>query len=125
MLKGKLIRLIDSNITFAHLSDDIRGKDIFDRNSNKIGVVDALFIDEKEKKIRLIRAVSDGSMGIGQNISLIPIEAIVRITGNAIYVDFTTQHIKNAPIFEPELIEKDYLENLYGHYGIIPFWQNM
>ncbi|HZY09891.1 MAG TPA: PRC-barrel domain-containing protein [Bacteroidota bacterium] len=121
-VKGKLVKLVDSSLAFVHLTDDIRGRKVLDRHSEEIGTIDALYIDDKERKVRFIRVASGGILGIGKTTFLIPAAAIVKTTGEAVHIDLTRTRVAKAPIFDPDLVEENELQNLYRHYGYLPYW---
>lgn len=118
----KLIKLVDSFLTFAKLGDDIRGRKVIDQNFKDIGTINALYIDEVEGKVRFLRVTSGGIFGIGESTFLIPVETITKVTGDEVDINVKKSHIAKAPGYDPELVEEKYLEELHGYYGLLPFW---
>lgn len=118
-----LRKLKDSDLTVAKRDDDVRGRRLVDRDGEELGKVDALFVDEAEKKVRLLRAKSGGFLGIGREHVLVPVEAVTGIGPDEVRVDLTRERLAGAPEYRPELIERpDYYASVYGYYGYTPFW---
>jgi hypothetical protein len=65
---------------------------------------------------------SGGFLGLGESKSLIPIEAITRMTPDAVYIGHTREHVAGAPRYDPDLVPTDlhYFFNLYPYYGYPP-----
>jgi len=118
-----LVYLTDTDKTIADPEDDIRGRDVKDSVGNDIGKVKNLLVDQDERKVRFLEIASGGFLGIGQDITLIPVDAVSGITRDEVRIDQTREHISAAPAYDPELMqERDRYEGLLGHYGYAPFW---
>jgi sporulation protein YlmC with PRC-barrel domain len=122
-----LVRLSDSELTVADPAEDIRGRDVVDRDGAELGEVADLFIDKSDKRVRFLEVTSGGFLGIGATKFLIPVEAVTRISAETVYVNQTRQHIASAPAYDPDLIHEDvgegsYYGDVYRHYGYPPYW---
>ena len=118
---SKLIKLSDSGQTVAP-EEDIRGLDVKDKDGDDIGKVDDLLIDDAENKVRFLEVASGGFLGIGEDKSFIPVDAITRIDEN-VHINQTRTHVAGAPPYDPELVDQSsYYEDVYGYYGYSPFW---
>jgi sporulation protein YlmC with PRC-barrel domain len=122
-----LVRLSDTELTVADAAEDIRDRQVVDRDGAEIGEVDDLLIDEPEKHVRFLEVASGGFLGLGKTRFLIPVEAITRISDSTVYINQTRQHIAGAPPYDPDLIHKDageggYYGDVYRHYGYPPYW---
>lgn len=118
-----LVRLGDTDQTVADPSEDIRGRDVIDRDGEDIGKVDALMIDEEEGKVRFLQVKGGGFLGIGDQTVMIPVDAITRIENDRVHVDQTQEHIAGGPTYDPALAEQPaYWENASSHYGYGPYW---
>ena len=122
-----LVRLSDTELTVADPAEDIRDRDVVDRDGAELGSVADLFIDRSDKRVRFLEVTSGGFLGIGATKFLIPVEAITRISADTVYVNQTRQHIANAPAYDPDLIHEDvgedsYYGDVYRHYGYPPYW---
>jgi hypothetical protein len=69
-----------------------------------------------------MEVASGGFLGLGESKSLIPVEAITRMTPDAVYIGHTREHVAGAPRYDPELVESrlDNFFNLYPYYGYSP-----
>jgi sporulation protein YlmC with PRC-barrel domain len=105
---GKLVELDDVGKTVADKDEDIRGRHVIDKDGHTLGKIDALLIDDKERKVRFFQVESGGFLGLGEKKSLIPIDTIVSIDADEVHIDQPGATVAAAPI--------------YGHYGIMPFW---
>jgi sporulation protein YlmC with PRC-barrel domain len=119
----KLVKLDDVGETVADKDDDIRGRKVLDKDGLELGKIDALFIDEKERKIRFLQVETGGFLGIGEEKSLIPIDAITGVSDHEVHIDRTGGTVVAAPKYDPALVaEQSFYENTYSHYGYLPFW---
>jgi sporulation protein YlmC with PRC-barrel domain len=120
---ASLCKLSDSLLMIADPATDVRGRKVLDRAGEDIGSIDDLMIDEHEWKIRFLRVVSGGFIGIGETMFLIPVDAVTQITHDAVQIDQTREHVAGGPGYDPELVTNEtYWSNIYGHYGYRPYW---
>lgn len=50
-----------------------------------------------------------------------PVEAIAKITNDAVYVDRSHDHIAGAPQYDPALVDaRPYYDSAYNYYGYPP-----
>jgi sporulation protein YlmC with PRC-barrel domain len=120
--KATLVRLSDTELIVADRADDFRGRDVLDMASEQLGEVDDLFIDDRECKVRFLEVASGGFLGLGTKQFLIPVDAIIRITEDAVYISQSREHVAGAPAYDPTLLDEHYLGEVYGHYGYPPDW---
>ena len=118
----QLTRLRDTDRTVSSSDEDIRGRMAKDKDGHDLGTIEGLLIDEAERKVRFMEVGSGGFLGLGESKSLIPVEAITRVTPDAVYIGHTREHVAGAPRYDPELVETrlDYFFNLYPYYGYPP-----
>jgi sporulation protein YlmC with PRC-barrel domain len=95
---------------------------VVDTVGRVVGKVDGLLIDNQEAKVRFLEVVSGGFLGLGKDTMLIPVDAIAKIEGDHVHLGQTSEHVAGAPAYDPDLIDADYFRNLYGYYGVTPFW---
>ncbi|MEO7730360.1 MAG: PRC-barrel domain-containing protein [Kofleriaceae bacterium] len=114
--------LKDSDLTTRDPKEDVRGRKVVDAAGQEIGKVDEILIDEKEQKARFIRVASGGFLGMGRSHALIPIEAIATMDNDVIHLDQTREHVAGRPIYDPKLMDENYLAQVYGHYRYSPYW---
>ena len=125
--KAILLKLSDSNLTVANPDEDIRGRQIVDRDGEDIGEIDDLLIDDRESKVRFMRVASGGFLGLGETKLMVPIDAVTRITDDAVHIDQTRERVARAPQYDPSLVDDSawadpYWASTYGYYGYGPYW---
>ncbi len=120
--KGTLVRLSDSSLKLKNSAEDIRGHKVVDRMGDDIGDVKDLFIDERDKRVRFLEVASGGFLGIGERNFLIPVDAITKIDNDTITVSQGREFYKNAPQYDPALVDERYLNQTYGFFGYTPYW---
>ena len=118
----QLVRLRDTDQTVSSSDEDIRGRMAKDKDGHDLGTIEGLLVDEAERKVRFMEVGSGGFLGLGESKSLIPVDAITRVTPDAVYIGHTREHVAGAPRYDPELVETrlDYFFNLYPYYGYPP-----
>jgi sporulation protein YlmC with PRC-barrel domain len=118
-----LVKLGDTDLQLADPIEDVRGRKIVDRAGEAIGHVDALLIDQRDRKVRFLRVASGGFLGIGERTFLIPVDAVTRVQPNEVRIDQTRQHLVGAPAYDPSLVlQQDYYAGLSGYFGYRPYW---
>lgn len=69
------------------------------------------------------RSCLRGFLGIAETNSFIPIDAITRITSDEVRLDQKRDHVAEAPVYDPDLVEeRDFYQNVYSYYGYAPYW---
>ncbi len=118
-----LFRLSEVDETVARADEDIRGRDVKDSNGDDLGKVKDLLVDQSENRVRFLEVASGGFLGIGQETSLIPVDAIVSITDDNVRIDQTRDHVAGAPAYDPQLVSErdDYGDHLQ-YYGYGAWW---
>jgi uncharacterized protein (TIGR02271 family) len=102
---------------FTGIEDQYEGYEVYDRNHEKIGKVDDLFINESDQPEYI--GVKMGFLGL-EGTSLIPWE-LTRINevGHRIEVSVDKAQVKEGPSFDDDRdITPDYEERVYSHYGL-------
>src|SRR5918997_3748867 len=82
-----LVRLGDSDFVSANPEDDLRGKDVYDPGGQRIGSVEDLYIDRKEREVRFLEVGSGGILGIGEKRFLVPVEAVVEVAEEWVVIE--------------------------------------
>src|ERR687889_2091006 len=102
---------------FSALEDQYAGYEVYDRNREKVGKVDDLFVDEHDQPEYI--GVKMGFLGL-EGTSLIPMEvARVDEGDRRIEVSVDKAQVKEGPSFDDdEDITPDYEERVYSHYGL-------
>jgi uncharacterized protein (TIGR02271 family) len=102
---------------FTAIEDQYADYTVYDRNGDKIGKVDDLFVDENDTPEYV--GVKMGFLGL-EGTSLIPME-LARVDENdrRIEVSVDKAQVKEGPSFDDdEDITPDYEERVYSHYGL-------
>ena len=61
-----LVRLSDSDFVPQNPEDDLRGKDVYDPEGQRIGGVKDLYIDYREREMRFLQVSAGGFLGMGE-----------------------------------------------------------
>lgn len=118
-----LVKLSDTGETIELGDKDIRGYSVKDKDGADIGKVHDLLVDLRENKVRFLVVESGGFLGMGENKSFIPIDAITSIAKEEVHIDQTRQKVAEAPQYDPSLInDRPYNESAYSHFGFTPYW---
>src|SRR5215204_2535987 len=102
---------------FTAIEDQYAGYEVFDRNGEKIGKVDDLFVDESDQPEYL--GVKMGFLGL-EGTSLIPWE-LTRVNGEGHRIEVSVEkaQVKESPSFNDDRdITPEYEEQVYSHYGL-------
>ena len=70
----------ESDFVPANLEDDLRGKDVYDAEGQRVGSVEDLYIDRREREVRFLEVGAGGFLGIGEKRFLVPVEAVVKVS---------------------------------------------
>ena len=114
-----LRKLHDVERTVSSADEDIRGRMVKDKDGDNVGTIDGLLVDAAARKVRFMEVASGGFLGLGETKSLIPVEAITRITEHDVFISHARKHVAGAPPYDPELVKEDagYFSALYPYYG--------
>ena len=120
---SNLVKLSQSSMVIDDPRDDVRGRHVVTVDGEKIGLVDDMLVDTKERKVRFLEVGSGGFLGIGEHKSLIPVDAVTSVDERHVYIDRSLDHVAAAPAYHPYVIATDpYLNDVYEHYGYAPPW---
>ena len=93
---------------------DWRGRTVVDREGDKIGTFDELYLDEDDRPAW--GAVTTGLFGMRQ--TFVPLSE-AQVEGDALRVPFGKDMVKDAPSIDPDTqLSPDEEELLYRHYGL-------
>ncbi|NQX37167.1 PRC-barrel domain-containing protein [Herbiconiux sp. VKM Ac-2851] len=118
-----LVKLSETDQQLASPEEDIRGRHVKDRDGQDLGRAHDLLIDEDAGKVRFVEVASGGFLGIGQDTTFIPVDAITAITTDEVRINQDRGFVAGAPTYDPEIVtQPDYLVGTLGYYGYGPFW---
>jgi sporulation protein YlmC with PRC-barrel domain len=122
-----LVRLGESSFVPQNLEDDVRGKDVYDPEGQRLGSIEDLYIDRREREVRFLEVGAGGFLGIGEKRFLVPVEAVVEVAEEWVAIEpdrtekvegpapFDTK-VAPAPTTEDRRAE-DYASPPYGNAG--------
>jgi CBS domain-containing protein/sporulation protein YlmC with PRC-barrel domain len=117
-----LLRLSDTKLALADPYEDIRGRKVVDMAGEELGTIDDLLIDDREHKVRFLQIASGGFLGLGATKFLLPVDGVVRITVDVVYIKQGREQVAGAPAYDPTLVDERYVMDIYSHYGYPPYW---
>ena len=119
-----LYTLGDRGQTVDGSANDVRGRQVKDKNGEGIGKVADLLVDDRENKVRFLLVEHGGFLGFGETKSLIPVDAVTKITQDDVFVDQSRERVAAAPGYTPDLVDdRPYHSSIYSHYGCRPYWE--
>ena len=126
--KSMLVKLSNTNLEVTDPAQDVRGYRVVGKDGQDLGEVDDLILDRVETKVRFLEVASGDLFGLGSAKALIPVDAIIRISDQEVFINRTRQHVAAAPRYDPDLMVRDvgdqgYVGDIYRHYGFLPYWQ--
>ena len=77
-------KLRDLGETVSSSDEDIRGRMVKDKDGRDLGTIEGLLVDAAAGKVRFMEVASGGFLGFGERKSLIPVEAITKITDHEV-----------------------------------------
>ncbi len=118
-----LYTLGDRGQTVDGSANDIRGRKVKDKDGHGIGKVADLLVDNREDKVRFLLVEHGGFLGFGETKTLIPVDAITKITEDEVLLDQSRDRVAAAPGYNPDLVDdQPYHSSVYTHYGYTPYW---
>jgi sporulation protein YlmC with PRC-barrel domain len=118
-----LYTLGDRGQTVDGSANDVRGREVRDKDGNGIGKVADLIVDDREGKIRFLLVEHGGFLGFAQAKTLIPVDVVTEITEGSVVIDQSRERVAGAPGYTPDLVDdRPYHSDIYGYYGRPPHW---
>jgi hypothetical protein len=102
----------------ADPTEDVRGREVLDSAGARVGWVHALLVDGRDHRVRLLRMGARGRAPAW----LVPVDAISRITDRQVTLNRERGHVEATPAPGSEPMTQRYLEAVYAHYGLYPYW---
>jgi hypothetical protein len=60
-------------------------------------------------------------LGVGAEVSFVPVELIAHVTDEAVVLSGDQQAVRDAPRYDPELVDMDdFYRSVYGYWGFPP-----
>src|SRR5680860_1086831 len=86
----------DRGQTVDESANDVRGRQVKDKNGDVIGKVADLLVDDAEDKVRFLLVEHGGFLGFGETKLLIPVDAVTKITVDDVFVDQSRERVAAA-----------------------------
>ena len=114
-----LVRLSDTDFRLQEPEQDVRGLDVDDRAGDQIASVADLYVDEKERKVRVLDVGAGSCLGIGEKHFMIPVEAITEVGEDRLTIEQGRENVVESPPFDTDVVPPtaDYQRNVYEYYG--------
>ena len=105
-------------------SADVNGTAVYNTEGDKLGTIDHLMLDKKSGKVAYAVMGSGGFLGIGEEYSPIPWNALKYDTTLEGYVTgITAEQYRTAPKWERDWDrDRDWETRVWSHYGLQPYW---
>ena len=104
--------LKDSGLFINNPLDDIRWRTVIDSAGHELGRVDELLIDWDQRKVRFLRVISGGFLGLRTFKTLIPVEAVANITPDVVRLNVPDRGV-SPPAYDPKLDDAP----IYDYFG--------
>jgi len=92
-----LVRLGDSDFVPANPENDVRGKDVYDAEEQRIGSLEDLYINWQEREVRLLEVGAGGFLGIGEMRFPVPVEVVTQVAEDRVTIEPGRTEKVNGP----------------------------
>jgi len=100
-----LVRKNDYDVLLANPIEDVRGHTVLDQNGSELGTVDGLFVDEREKHVRLLLIKKTGGfLRFAATMFLLPVDDISQATTDTVRVNRTREWPTGVPHYDPRMV---------------------
>ncbi len=118
-----LYTLGDRGQTVDGSDSDVRGREVKDKDGVGIGKVADLLVDDREDQVRFLVVEHGGFLGFGDSTTLIPVDAVTKVTEDEVFIDQSRERVASAPGYAPHLVDdRPHHSTMYSHYGYEPYW---
>jgi PRC-barrel domain protein len=115
---GILRELGPGDAPLADPAEDVRRREVRDADGAAVGRVRGLLVDDREHRVRLLRVSAPDEGGS----RLVPVDAVSRITEGQVTLNRTLAHVRATPVPSQGALTQRYLESVFAHYGLYPYW---
>jgi sporulation protein YlmC with PRC-barrel domain len=118
-----LIRLGDSDFVLQNQEDDLRSKDVYDVEGQRIGSVEDLYIDRQEREVRFLEVGAGGFLGIGEKRFLVPVEAVTQVAQRWVTIEpgRTEKKVSGPAPFDTKVVPPPPDERKSDDYTSLPY----
>ncbi|MFC7359813.1 PRC-barrel domain-containing protein [Nocardioides astragali] len=118
----ELVALGDTELDLADERDDVRGMTVLDPRGHRIGEVDEILMDERERRARLLVVASGGILDLCAHRRLVPVEAVDQV-GATVRLERSDLHVETGFDYDPDLARPVDYRAVYAYFGYSPFWE--
>ena len=117
-----LVRLGDSDFLLQNPEDDVRGKDVYDVEGQRIGSVGDLYIDRQEREVRFLEVGTGGFLGIGEKRFLVPVEEVVEVAEDRVTIEpDRTERVAGPAPFDTKVAPPPAVDRRSDDHTSLPF----
>ena len=117
-----LIRLGDSDYVPANSEDDLRGKGVIDAEGQRLGKVEDLYVDRREREVRFLEVGAGGVLGIGEKRFLVPVEAVTKVAEGWVTIEpDRTEKVAGPAPFDTKVAPPSAEDRRSAEYASLPF----
>ncbi len=117
-----LVALGDAQLGLAQEQDDVRGMTVLDPRGHRVGDVDEILMDERDRRARLLVIASGGLLGLARHRRLVPVEAVDRV-GSTVRLERSDLHVETGFDYEPDAGHRVDYPAVCAYFGYAPFWE--
>ncbi|WP_206426063.1 PRC-barrel domain-containing protein [Nakamurella antarctica] len=82
-----------------------------------------LIIDEQQEKVRFLLVEHGGFLGVGDEETLVPVDAVTDITKDEVIIDQAGAGVAGAPEYDATFVnDRPYHAHVYSYFGNEPYW---
>ena len=112
-------KLRDTDLASVNYREDTRGAMVVDSDGRRLGRVQSLFLDEREKKIRMLLVASDTA----DDGWIVPIDSIAQIVNQTVRLNCPKRSLMRVAEGSSVPADLDW-DAVYRRYGYEPFWSD-
>lgn len=95
----------DRGQTVEDSANDVRGRQVKDDMGDSIGKVADLLVDDRANGVRFLFVEHGGFLGFHETWTLIPVDAISKVTVDDVFIDASRDRVAAAPGYSPALVD--------------------
>ena len=104
----------------------VEGTPVYNRTDQRLGSIHSVMIDKKSGHVAYAVLSFGGFLGMGENVTPVPWEALdYNVDLDAYVIDLTREQLENAPTLRLDQADRpqpqDY-EEVSGYYAKLPWW---
>ena len=122
----ELVYLGRTDLESSSPCDHVAGMAVVDQDRLRLGEVDDVVVDVRDRQPRLLSVVSGGILGLGVTETLVPIEAVTEIGDRLRVISPGVPDVTDGdPTPTPTTDDGSPFEAAYEAYGVVPPWRDV